>query len=198
MTSRSVVASRRSTPPAEIRLREISGDARPDVLPILKESFTGYYRWHAKRTLLEIERVRVADWDGVVAGAALLERLVPEVGYVSYLFVGTNFRRRGIGATLFDDAIGWFRRQGVLVVYTVAEPENRASIALIRSRGFRKTERKETGWRDGGLGAWGLRSRMRIIGDEALFGLRLDVRSERSRSTPRADGLKGRGGTRRS
>lgn len=188
----------RSHPAARIRLGELSGSARTAVEPILKESFTGYYRWHAKRTLHEIEHVRVARSDRTIAGAALLERLVPDVGYVSYLFVGTKIRRRGVGAALFDDAIRRFRRQGVRVVFAVAEPGNRPSIALMRSRGFRKTERKETGWKDGGLGAWGLRSRMRIIGDEVLFGLRLDAPPKRSPTTPRADGLKGRGGTRRS
>jgi hypothetical protein len=33
--------------------------------------------------------------------------------------------------------------------------------------------RKELGWREGGLGAWGLRSRMRIISGETLYGRRL-------------------------
>jgi ribosomal protein S18 acetylase RimI-like enzyme len=190
MTGRSTATSDR--PPPRIRLRGLSGSARSGVLPILKESFTGYYRWHAKRTLLEIERVQVATLNRTIAGAALLERLVPEVGYISYIFVGSGFRRRGVGAALFDDAIRKFRRQRVLVVYAVAEPENRASIALIRSRGFRRTERKETSWKEGGLGAWGLRSRMRIIGDEVLFGLRLDTPIGRRSAPARADGFKGR------
>jgi L-amino acid N-acyltransferase YncA len=159
----------------DLRIVELVGAARDEALPILKESFTGYYRWHAKRTLREISVARGAYRDEVLVGVALWERLVPEVGYVYYLFVGADHRRGGVGAALLDDALTEFRREAVSVVYAVAEEENRASVALLRSRRFRTVERKELGWKEGGLGAWGLRSRMRIIQGEVLLGLRLEV-----------------------
>ena len=59
------------------------------------------------------------------------------------------------------------------MAYGAAEEENEASIALFRSRGFRPVERKELSFREGGLGAWGLRSRMTLVGGEVLMGLRL-------------------------
>ncbi|MCI4325910.1 MAG: GNAT family N-acetyltransferase [Thermoplasmata archaeon] len=108
-----------------------------------------------------------------LAGMILLENLVPEVGYLYYLFVGTAHRRTGVGSALLDDALHRFQRDGVTVVYAVAEEGNEASIGLFESRGFRTVERRELGWKDGGLGAWGLRSRMRIIGGEVLLGRRL-------------------------
>jgi ribosomal protein S18 acetylase RimI-like enzyme len=157
------------------RIAELVGAARDNALPILKESFTGYYRWHAKRTLREIAVARGAYVGDALAGVALLDRLDPEVGYVYYLFVGADHRRHGVGARLLDHTLAGFRRDGVSVVYAVAEEVNRASIGLFRSRGFRVVERRELGWKEGGLGAWGLRSRMRIIGGEVLLGLRLDV-----------------------
>jgi ribosomal protein S18 acetylase RimI-like enzyme len=171
---------RRSPPATPVRIVELVGAAREEAVPILKESFTGYYRWHAKRILHEIELAQGGYVGAELVGVALLERLIPEVGYVSYVFVGNQHRRRGVGAALLDDALAMFRREGVIVVYAVATADNRASVRLFRSRGFRPVERRETGWREGGLGAWGLRSRMRIIQGEVLLGLRFGT----SRTVP--------------
>lgn len=154
-------------------LTDLSGEARERAVPILKEGFVGIYRWHAKRTLREVSKVRAAEVQGTILGVSLLEPLTPEVGYVYYLSVGLAHRRRGIGGVLLDDALSIFRRNGFRVVYGAVEEDNEASLALFRSRGFRLVERKETNYRDGGLGAWGLRSRMWLVGGEVLLGLRL-------------------------
>jgi ribosomal protein S18 acetylase RimI-like enzyme len=193
--SRGVRPRGSDAPDPTLRLIDLVGEARDAAIPILKESFTGYYRWHAKRTLREIAEARAAVRNGTIAGVALLEPLLPQVGYVYYLFVARTERRRGIGGRLLDDAIRRFRRSGAVIVYAAAETENRPSVRLLESRGFRATARKELGWQDGGMGAWGLRSRMRVIGGEVLFGLRLDgvvSRPERTlpvrgRSTERPD-----------
>lgn len=90
-----------------------------------------------------------------------------------HLSTALAHRREGLGALLLDDALALFRREHALVAYGAAEEDNVASIALFRSRGFRTVERKELGFREGGLGAWGLRSRMTLVGGEVLLGLRL-------------------------
>ena len=159
--------------PARASVRDLSAEERPAAVPILIDSFVGIYRWHAKRTLREIERVRGAERDGELLGVSMLERLVPEVGYVYYIAVRSAVRGQGIGARLLDDALALFTGAGVRVVYAAAEEENRASLALFRSHGFRPVEREEPGWREGGLGAWGLRSRMRVVHGEVLLGRRL-------------------------
>ncbi len=105
----------------------------------------------------------------------MLETLTPEVGYVYYLAVLATHRGEGIGALLLDDALGRFRRGQIRVVYGAAEAENTASLGLFRSRGFRPVERRELGYAEGGLGAWGLRSRMRLVHGEVLMGKRLDA-----------------------
>jgi ribosomal protein S18 acetylase RimI-like enzyme len=156
-----------------LTLTDLVGEAREHAVPVLKEGFVGIYRWHAKRTLREVSRVRAAEVGGEVLGVSLLERLTPEVGYVYYLSVSLAHRRRGVGGALLDDALAGFGRDGVEVVYGAVEEDNDASLALFRSRGFRGVERKETSYRDGGLGAWGLRSRMWLVGGEVLMGLRI-------------------------
>ncbi|MFZ1023947.1 MAG: GNAT family N-acetyltransferase [Thermoplasmata archaeon] len=150
---------------------------RDSAIPIIKQSFVGIYRWHAKRTLREISRVRAAQLEGQLAGISMLDRLTPEIGYVYYLAVGESFRSRGLGGALLDDAITLFRNEGAKILYGAAEEENTPSIRLFSSRGFRRIERDETGFREGGLGAWGLRSRMMLVHGEVLMGRFLVDRS---------------------
>ncbi len=162
-----------SSLPGPPEIVSLDGAARDELLPVLKEGFEGIYRWHAKRTLHRIELVRGARIAGAWAGFSLLEMLVPEAGYVYYIAVGTRFRRQGLGGSLLDDALELFRARGAEVVYAAAEEDNVPSRSLFRSRGFRSVERKETGFREGGLGAWGLRSRMMVVSEEVLLGIRL-------------------------
>jgi len=155
---------------------------------VVRESFEGIYRWHANRTLKDIARVRAVRTDREIHGIAMLERLAPEVGYVYYVAVARAHRRTGIGGVLLDDALRLFRDAGLEVAYAAAEEDNLPSIALFASRGFRSVERKELGWKDGGLGAWGLRSRMRLVYGEILLGLRLAPAGSRPPDLP-APGL---------
>jgi len=155
------------------RVVDLEGPDRERAVPALKDGFTGIYRWHAKRTLRTATRVRAIVLDGQVVAVSVLERLDPQVGYVYYLATALGHRRKGLGRRLLDDAIELFRREGVAVVYGAAEEENAPSVALFLSRGFRVVQRKERSYRDGGLGAWGLRSRMTLVGGELLFGRRL-------------------------
>jgi ribosomal protein S18 acetylase RimI-like enzyme len=156
-----------------LAIRDLPSSEREAAVPILVDSFTGIYRWHAKRTLHTIGRVRGA-WAGRdLVGVAMLELLDPAVGYVYYLAVRNGYRRLGVGRRLLDDALARFREAGVRVVFAAAEEENAASLRLFEDRGFRRTEPKERSWREGGLGAWGLRSRMMVVSGEVLLGLRL-------------------------
>jgi ribosomal protein S18 acetylase RimI-like enzyme len=157
---------------SQVTLVDLTDAERDRAVPVLIDSFVGIYRWHAKRTLQEVSLVRGAEVNGEVAGVSMLERLTPAVGYVYYLAVRTAFRRQGIGARLLDDALAGFVRDGIRVAYGAAEEDNTSSIALFRSRGFRTVERKELGYQEGGLGAWGLRSRMWIVRGEVLMGRR--------------------------
>jgi ribosomal protein S18 acetylase RimI-like enzyme len=163
------VASR----PPPVELIDLPVEERERAVPVLKDGFEGIYRWHAKRTLRSATWVRAAILRGEIVAVSVLERLDPEVGYVYYLSTAQSHRREGLGGLLLDDALALFRRERAVVAYGAAEMENGASIALFRSRGFRPVERKELGFREGGLGAWGLRSRMTLVGGEVLMGIRL-------------------------
>jgi ribosomal protein S18 acetylase RimI-like enzyme len=167
-----------------VRLTSLEGDERERAVPVLKEGFEGIYRWHAKRTLRSVSTVRGA-WQGPeLVGVSMLERIAPHVGYVYYLSVARSSRKRGIGATLLDDALDRFRDEGMEVVYAAVEEDNAPSLALFRSRGFREVDRREPHYTEGGLGAYGLRSKMWVVSGEMLLGLRLSPAPERTNSGP--------------
>jgi ribosomal protein S18 acetylase RimI-like enzyme len=154
-------------------LVDLEGNERDRALPAIRDGFTGIYRWHAKRMLGEVPIVRAAMLHEEVVGVTLLDLLVPEVGYVYYVSVRSAFRGRGIGKHLLDDALRIFVDRKVEVVYAAVQADNAPSARLFTQRGFREVARKETTWREGGLGAWGLRSRMRLVPGELLLGRRL-------------------------
>lgn len=167
------LSTRSAGPLLSVEMVDLVGEDRERAVPVLKDGFEGIYRWHAKRTLRGASWVRAAALGGEVVAVSVLERLDPEVGYVYYLSTSRGHRREGLGGLLLDDALELFRRERASVVYAAAEEKNVASIALFVSRGFRTVGRKELGFREGGLGAWGLRSRMTLVGGEVLLGLRL-------------------------
>lgn len=172
----------------DARILDLPPGARDPAVPVIRESFEGIYRWHANRTLREIPRVRAVRVGEEVCGISMIERLAPEVGYVYYVAVSVAHRGTGLGGILLDDALRIFREARLEVAYAAAEEDNEPSIRLFRSRGFRSVERKELGWKEGGLGAWGLRSRMRLVYGEVLLGLRLAEAGSRPADLP-APGL---------
>jgi ribosomal protein S18 acetylase RimI-like enzyme len=153
---------------------DLDTSGRERAVPVIIDSFEGIYRWHAKRTLHRIPIVRGAVAGDNIVGVSMLERLTPEVGYVYYLAVRKAYRKRGLGHALLDDALTLFQRTGATIAYAAAEEDNAPSLALFRSRGFRLIARDELNYQYGGLGAWGLRSRMMLVSGEVLLGRRLE------------------------
>ncbi|HYK93397.1 MAG TPA: GNAT family N-acetyltransferase, partial [Thermoplasmata archaeon] len=91
----------------------LSGNERDRAIPCLRDSFVGVYRWHAKRTLRDVERVRaISDARGDIVEVAMTEVLVPEAGYVYYIAVSQKERRQGLAGLLLDEAMDDFRERG--------------------------------------------------------------------------------------
>ena len=157
-----------------LRLRTLSRGSRKPAIPVLRDSFHGYYRWHAKRTLRDIERVRAAYRAREPVGISMVELLRPTVGYVNYLAIAPSRRGEGIGGVLLDDALAHFVRSRAGIVFAAAEKTNRASIRLLKSRGFRGTRVHERPRTEGGPGAWGLRSRMHLVAGEVVLARHVD------------------------
>jgi len=100
----------------------------------------------------------VASIDGRVVGwvaAGPVSRRACYAGVVEHsVYVAADQRGRGIGGMLLDRLISASRDVGVWTIQSGIFPENEASLALHRSRGFRVVGRRERiaqlrgAWRD--------------------------------------------------
>jgi ribosomal protein S18 acetylase RimI-like enzyme len=86
-----------------------------------------------------VELVKAATLGGVTAGLIMLKELGEGIGYVYYVAVLPEFRRRQVGGRLLDDALAHFASRGVSSVYATVEEGNAASLSLFHSRGFLET-----------------------------------------------------------
>jgi len=101
----------------------------------------------------------VAGIDGRIVGwvaAGPVSRRACYAGVVEHsVYVAADQRGRGIGGVLLDRLISASRDVGVWTIQSGIFPENEASLALHRSRGFRVVGRRERiaqrrgAWRDG-------------------------------------------------
>ncbi|MGW4213714.1 helix-turn-helix domain-containing GNAT family N-acetyltransferase [Lentzea sp. NPDC004789] len=83
----------------------------------------------------------VAEIDGVVAGWAAATRVSTRDCYAGVaetsVYVGANFRGRGVGKSLLHQQVTAADAGGLWTLQTSIFPENRASLALHHSAGFR-------------------------------------------------------------
>jgi ribosomal protein S18 acetylase RimI-like enzyme len=151
-----------------VEIQEIPGGERRMLEPILDESFTGWYRSHAKHTLSSIEIVRAAVIEGKRVGVVMLNWLNKEAGYVYYIAVLRDLRGHGIAGRLLDDSLDFFFQQGAREVYA-SVTEHEESITLFKSRGFRETGFKELSRKYGFVSTMNLYRRMLVVSGETLL-----------------------------
>lgn len=142
--------------------------------PILEESFEGLYRWHAERTIKEIEVVRSAQIRGRDIGVMMLKVIAKDAGYVYYIAVSKSHRRMGVGGRLLDSALEYFAGKGAVDVFASVEEDNFESARLFSSRGFVRSGRGYLAGRYGRLRSVMMYREMMVVPGEVL--LRRDMR----------------------
>ena len=157
-----------------VQVLDVPPEGRASLEPILEESFEGWYLRHALRTLKDIDLVREATVDGRRAGLTMLTSFYDTIGYVFYVAVAPEFRRKKIGGVLLDDALSHFRDKGLKEVYASVEGHNVPSVALFKSRGFVPTSFGQVSRRVGKLRAIVLYRRMLVVPGERLLYKPLD------------------------
>jgi L-amino acid N-acyltransferase YncA len=105
--------------------------------------------WDARQTLR-----LVAEAEGKVVGWAALEPVSPRHVYRgvarSAVYVTESARGQGIGRALMSELISRSEREGIWTIEAGMFPENKASVGLHQSLGFRVVGvRKRIGQRDG-------------------------------------------------
>ncbi len=103
---------------------------------LLEKSFEGWYLRHSKRTIRNIETVKAALRSGAPVGLTMLKKLDERYGYVFYIAVAMEERKKGVGGRLLDEALAHFGRLGMIGVYASVEEGNEASRKLFQSRKF--------------------------------------------------------------
>ena len=152
-----------------IEITDVPAGKRQELDWILEESFEGWYLWHSKKTLRDIELVRAAVSSGKSAGLVMLKTLEGTVGYVYYIAVARASRNKGIGKLLLDDALRLFKASNLKEVFASVEKENELSEALFASEGFTKTSFGEVSKRHGSLHAANMYRAMTVVPGEILL-----------------------------
>jgi ribosomal protein S18 acetylase RimI-like enzyme len=167
---------------SSITIQDVPPNQREELVPILEDSFDGWYLRHSKRTLMEIGLVREAKIDGRPAGLVMLKELGNLLGYVYYIAVSKNFRGRGIGGKLLDNSLAYFSSSGMNEVYASVEEDNVESHRLFTSRAFKKTTRGELAKKYGTINSFVLLRKMLIVPGEII--LYCELNSKLDKQTP--------------
>jgi len=121
----------------------------------------------------------VARNDNHPVGLVMLTTLTEGAGYVYYIAVVRDFRRKKIGSRLLDHSLQHFSNLGMKEVYASIEEDNAESAGLFRSRGFEKTGYSAVAKKYGMLGAINMYRKMVVVPGEILL-----CRSMTQSSTP--------------
>ncbi|HVM00460.1 MAG TPA: GNAT family N-acetyltransferase [Egibacteraceae bacterium] len=97
---------------------------------------------HPDRTVLVVRRA------GRLAGYVVVERQAEDQGYIDFVGVRPDLRRRGIGRTLVAGGVAWLHKRGCTTVSLTVRETLRAARALYESTGFVE-ERVLRPWRKG-------------------------------------------------
>jgi ribosomal protein S18 acetylase RimI-like enzyme len=99
----------------------------------------------------------------------MVKNVETEVGYVYYVAVARENRRRGLARFLLEDAIGQFQRAGVKEVFASVETDNIPSEKLFESEGFTPTNFGEVSKKYGRLRSIDMYMRMLVVPGEVLL-----------------------------
>ena len=152
-----------------LRIMEVPVETRGSLGPILDQSFTGLYRWHAHRTLRSVTWVRKAARGDTHVGLSMSTMLGGSSGYIYYIAVIPSLRAKGVGALLLDDALRFLRAAGALQVFACVRAGNIPSIRLLKSRDFMRTGFRKTVHLRGFANAVELWLRMVVAPGERVF-----------------------------
>ena len=142
---------------------------RAGLSSILEESFEGWYLRHSMGTLRKIEVVRAAMLAGNPVGLVMLKTLEGNTGYVYYIAVAKDHRRKGIAKLLLQDALQRFKSSKLKEAYASVEGDNEPSEALFASEGFSLTSFSEVSKKHGRLHALNMYREMLVVPGEVLL-----------------------------
>ena len=136
---------------------------------LLEESFERWYLNHSRKTLVNVDIVRQAVVGGRPVGLVMLKTLEGTIGYVYYIAVAREQRRKKVATRLLDHSLSYFTEAGMLEAYASVEGDNLESAGLFSSRSFAKTSYREVARKHGAFKAMDLYRRMLVVPGETLL-----------------------------
>jgi ribosomal protein S18 acetylase RimI-like enzyme len=121
-----------------------------------------------------VEMVREAVVDEHPVGLVMLKAFYGTAGYVYYIAVAKDYRRRKVATRLLEHSLEYFSGLGMHEVYASIEEENAESEGLFKSRGFVRTSYREVSGKYGNLRALNLYRKMLVVPGETLLCRPLD------------------------
>ncbi len=121
-----------------MQLRDAHPEDRPAIERIARASFDRVYAFFAIRGSRNGWPQIVAEDDDTVVGF-LEGRLFdgqPPIGYVYFVAVDPERRRKHAGRILVEESLRRFRERGASRVFAAVPADNRASTALFKALGF--------------------------------------------------------------
>jgi ribosomal protein S18 acetylase RimI-like enzyme len=152
-----------------LKILDVPMENRDPLERLLEESFEGWYLRHSKRTLREIEVTKAAFVRDEPVGLVMLKTLYDVVGYVYYIAVAKEFRRRKAGSMLLDASLQYFEGLGMKESYASIEGDNQESAGLFLSKGFHRTSYVEVSRKYGPLRALVMYRKMLVVPGEILL-----------------------------
>jgi ribosomal protein S18 acetylase RimI-like enzyme len=153
----------------EVKIVDVPPAERADLEWILEESFEGWYLMHSKRTLQHVELVKTAVVSGKPVGLVMLKTMEKNVGYVYYIAIAKDQRKRGFAKLLLEDALRIFKTSGIQEVFASVEEDNVPSEGLFASEGFTRTSFGQVSKKHGRLHALNMYNAMRVVPGEILL-----------------------------
>jgi len=99
----------------------------------------------------------------------MLKTLYDSLGYVYYIAVAKNHRRKKVATRLLEHSLSYFSGLGMREAYASIEQDNVGSEGLFKSHGFVKTNYKEASHRYGNLRALNIYRKMLVVPGETLL-----------------------------
>ncbi len=124
-------------------LRDARPEDRPAIERIARRSFDPVYAFFAIRGRRHAWPLLVTEEDGSLT-AFLEGRLFDgpsPIGYVYFVAVNPNHRRRHLGRTLVERSLRRFRERGATRVFAAVPEGNEASMGLFKALGFTEVPR---------------------------------------------------------
>ncbi len=153
-----------------MRIREATAADHERLRQITRASFDRVYAFFAVRGLRRAWPLLVAEADGRAVGfleGGLFEG-TPPIGYVYFVAVDPDARRKGIGRELVEEALRRFAARGATRVFAAVPRDNDASAGLFASLRFERIPRRAL-WRWYGWHGFGVEMRMVLAPHEALM-----------------------------